>query len=189
MAQELNELLHAAADGDESAFTRLTELYDPLIRSMSARYAPHGSDETDSVLSEQDLAQEARLALFRAASTYDRAQNGVSFGLYAKICIRNALVSARRKAAAAKRARIAAESPSPGRKHPSAELSAFGSMNVLSEKIGSVLSPYEKRIFDLYISGRSVKSISESVGRSEKSVSNAVYRIRVKIKGLLERLN
>lgn len=185
MAEELNELLQAAADGDNAAFARLAEMYDPLIRAMSARYAPHGADAADSMLSEQDLAQEARLALFRAASAYNRRQTDVSFGLYAKICIRNALVSARRKYSAAKRAQQNADSPPPERRHPSAELVAFSRMSELSEKIDGVLSPYEKKVFDLYISGRSVKSISLSVGKSEKSVSNAVYRIRIKIKGLL----
>ncbi|MBQ1976438.1 MAG: hypothetical protein II227_03255 [Clostridia bacterium] len=53
-------------------------------------------------------------------------------------------------------------------------------------KIRQVLSSYENEIFEKYISGRPVRDIAASTGRSEKSVSNAVYRIRVKIRGLLK---
>ncbi len=187
LRDQLDTLLAAAESGDQDAFNRLTEVYSPLIRSMSARFVDSLSAQNDAGLIDiQDLEQEARLALFRAVTTYDRKQKKVSFGLYAKICIRNALVSQLRRAKS-RRAREARD-----REHISEcgdaglpfALSDDGS-GELEGRIRSVLSPYENRIFEQYVSGRSVRDIAASEGRTEKSVSNAVYRVRVKIKGLL----
>lgn len=188
MEEELITLLAAVAAGDENAFSQLSERYAPLVKSMSARFAP--SFETlgdNAAMGEQDLEQEAQLALYRAAQTYNLSQKDVSFGLYAKICIRNSLVSVLRKSAS--RERAVKKSPPPlasPLEDPLYAASAGDESGSLKNRIDQVLSPYEKKIFEQYISGRSVKCISLSVGKSEKSVHNAVYRIRVKIKGLLE---
>ena len=188
MRDQLNTLLAAAKLGDQDAFNRLTEVYSPLIRSMSARFVASLSAQNDAGLIDiQDLEQEARLALFRAVTTYDGEQKKVSFGLYAKICIRNALVSQLRRAKS-RRARAARERE---------QVSVGGDMGLpfalsdadsgeLEGRIRGVLSPFENRIFEQYVSGRSVRDIAASEGRTEKSVSNAVYRVRVKIKGLLK---
>jgi len=143
---------------------------------------PVGPDGT------QDLEQEARLALYRAAQTYNRSQKNVSFGLYAKVCIHNSLVSTLRKCTARERSVKRSLPPVPAAREedPLILAAAAEASGRLSGRIAQVLSPYEQTVFDLYISGRSVKYISSSVGKTEKSVYNAVYRIRVKIKGLLE---
>lgn len=189
LEEELLALLAAVAAGDEDAFSQLSEQYAPLVRSMSARFAPSfAALPENAAIGTQDLEQEARFALYRAALTYDRAQTGVRFGLYAKICIRNSLVSLLRRSSSRRRT---------GKRSPEVEhavrapdpliLAAADDASLrLTERISQVLSPYEKNIFEQYISGRSVKCISLSVGKSEKSVHNALYRIRVKIKGLLE---
>ena len=188
LREQLSALLEAVVQGDQNAFNRLSELYAPLIRSMSARFVESLSAQNDAgLIDAQDLEQEARLALFRAVQSYNRKQREVSFGLYAKICIRNALISQWRKAKAAHARKAKAEQPVL-RHSEDAVLSFLSEEDVrgLRNKIREVLSPYENIIFEQYISGRSVGSIAVSVGRSEKSVSNAVYRIRVKIRGLLK---
>lgn len=188
MREQLSALLEAVVQGDQNAFNRLSELYAPLIRSMSARFVESLSAQNDAgLIDAQDLEQEARLALFRAVQSYNRKQREVSFGLYAKICIRNALISQWRKAKAAHARKAKAEQPVL-RHSEDAVLSFLSEEDVrgLRNKIREVLSPYENIIFEQYISGRSVGSIAVSVGRSEKSVSNAVYRVRVKIRGLLK---
>jgi len=188
LTDAVNALLTAAASGDESAFQTLCEQYAPLIQSMSERVISSFSKTADTAaISVQDLEQEARLALYRAAMRYDASGGAVTFGLYAKICIRNSLISLLRKSASA--ARAARGNNREIRSHSDSDpLVAFVSASeakALTARIHEVLSPYEIRVFDLYISGRSVKSISDSVGKPEKSVSNALFRIRAKIKGLL----
>ena len=188
LREQLSALLEAVVQGDQNAFNRLSELYAPLIRSMSARFVESLSAQNDAgLIDAQDLEQEARLALFRAVQSYNRKQREVSCGLYAKICIRNALISQWRKAKAAHARKVKAEQPVL-RHSEDAVLSFLSEEDVrgLRNKIREVLSPYENIIFEQYISGRSVGSIAVSVGRSEKSVSNAVYRVRVKIRGLLK---
>lgn len=189
LEEELDRLLKTVALGDEAAFSQLCEEYAPLIRSMSLRFLPSFSALPENVaVGLQDLEQEARLALYRAAQTYDTKQRDVRFGLYAKICIRNSLVSLLRKSSSRKRSVSAcpAELPSTRAADPLTLAAAQDASDRLTGRIAQVLSPYEKQIFEEYISGRSVKSISLSVGKSEKSVHNALYRIRMKIKGLLE---
>ena len=189
MEDELNCLLKAAAEGDEAAFERISEQFSPLVSSMSAGFLPSFASLKECVsVTEQDLQQEARLALYRAVLSYNRLQKDVSFGLYAKICIRNSMISALRKCSARDRAAKRSEArPATEREQdPLIHALASDGTHRLTNRIAQVLSPYEKTVFDLYISGRSVKCISLSVGKSEKSVHNAVYRIRVKIKGLLE---
>ena len=56
----------------------------------------------------------------------------------------------------------------------------------LSEKADKVLSPFEKKVFQLlplYSKGSRAKEISLRVNKSEKSVNNAIFRIRSKLKG------
>ena len=92
-----------------------------------------------------------------------------------------------RKSASAARSKSKSESNAArgGVGDPLSELVSQTEAAALTARIRSALSPYENSIFEQYISGRSVKCISGNVGKTEKSVSNALYRIRVKIKGLL----
>lgn len=188
MREQLSALLNAVVEGDQNAFIRLTELYTPLIRSMSTRFVESLSAQNDAGLIDvQDLEQEARLALFRAVKSYNQKQRDVSFGLYAKICIRNAFISQLRKAKTSRARKEKANRP-PSRYAEDPLLSVISEEEAVSlkGKIRQILSSYENEIFEQYISGRPVRDIADSVGRSEKSVSNAVYRIRVKIRGLLK---
>ncbi len=186
MSEELNVWLAAVCSGEEDAFEQLSETYAPLIRSMSQKFLRSVSAEGNIGVGQQDLEQEARLALYRAAKTYESRKESVTFGLYAKICIRNALISLWRKAARAARAEKKQKAyPKEWRGDLLAEVLSHEPAEGLTARIRETLSPYENRIFEEYIRGRSVKSIAESVGRSEKSVSNALFRIRTKVKGLL----
>ncbi|MBQ8746329.1 MAG: sigma-70 family RNA polymerase sigma factor [Clostridia bacterium] len=188
MTDAADILLRRVADGDQSAFEELALQYAPLIESMSAQFAPSFAAMAEgAAIGEQDLQQEARLALYRAANTFDPEKKGITFGLYAKICIRNSLVSLWRKSSAGARVsrRGSKEVVETGGRDALSELLSASETGALREKIRAALSPYENRIFEQYISGMSVKQIALHVDKTEKSVSNALYRIRVKIKGLL----
>ena len=87
--------VEAVKNGDEAAFERLAESFEPLIRNEVSRAlessARFGCDS-------DELRQDAMLALYEAALRY-KPGNGVTFGLYAKICIRNRMISCIRKLA------------------------------------------------------------------------------------------
>ncbi len=195
MEKDLNLLLEKIRSGDESSFASLSEQYRGIAEAAVKRFSASfgiGEGDPDGMYGEDDLRQEAMVALYRAALTYDPQDKGkeVSFGLYAKICINNALISALRKYRSEKKKREAAKNKSrsgqrnnPGPFEMIAEREDAAS---LLTKIRDQLSGLERQVFDYYIVGKSAGEIAERLGRSEKSVSNALYRMKVKVKGLLK---
>lgn len=194
MADDVNSLLAKICSGDEEAFGVLTAEYKALTEGAVRRFAPSfgiDDDRHSELYSEDDLRQHASLALYKAALSYDPDDKGknVSFGLYAKICVNNALVSQLRKYKADLRRREAARNSQRSVKRsadPLAEIISVRETDELMRNIAEVLSDYEKEIFDYYIDGKSVGEIAERLGKEEKSVSNALYRMKVKVKGLLK---
>jgi RNA polymerase sporulation-specific sigma factor len=188
------ELLLKVKNGDESAFSFLAEKYAGITEKSIRRFAPSfgiTDGGADAVIGLDDLRQCAYMALYRAASTYRADEEGkaVSFGLYAKICVNNALISELRHYESEKRRALRmqnnAERSRRGGHDPLTELVSSENASDLLSQIESVLSAFEKEVFDAYISGKSVCEIAEGLGKSEKSISNALYRMKTKIKGLL----
>lgn len=170
---ELPELMQRIQSGDQSSFDRLCEIYGPLLSGMSAsadeRYRKYGSEY-------EDLRQEAALALYKAAMSYRTDQNEVTFGLYAKICIRNRLISAGRRLIRQYSAKTATV-----QKELAARTSS-GKAGIVRTPDLTVLSRFERRVYDLYIQGISYAQIAKTLGKPEKSVDNAIYRIRSKLR-------
>ena len=122
MAEEILDKFQA---GDEGAFELLLGEYRPLVESQvksAVRKSPELSAEYD------ELMQEAGMALYAAAKKYRKSAE-VTFGLYAKICVRNRIVSFVRKINAAKRKSRALSdriSKANGKKHKRRFASDFG---------------------------------------------------------------
>lgn len=171
-----SDLITAAKDGDQAAFAELCESYKPLISSMTDRYTNAVSE--GYTVEKDDLRQEATVAFYCAVMTFDTSQSEVSFGLYAKICIRNKMVSLLRKLRKRSAPKVVNKSVDKAEKF-------FGisfdrdELLALSEK---VLSPRERRVLMLYADGRSYKEISAETGMAEKSVDNALFRAKAKLK-------
>ena len=186
------ELIGRLKKGEEGAYAVLAGRYEPLTESAVRRFIPSFAGLTgEAVWGEDDLRQCAALALYRAAMTYDAEKYGdtVRFGLYAKTCVKNALISELRKAGteSAKAAKLRERSRRAAKRSDFTEalISAEGA-SALTSSIRSALSPMERDVFDRYITGMSVEQIARLLGRDRKSVSNALYRMKVKIKGLLQ---
>lgn len=169
-------LIQKIQAGDESAFDKLREQYSALLQSMvSWALAKEQSAEYN------DLMQEATLALYHSAMKFDLSQNEVTYGLFAKICIRNRLISALRK--------YRRQSPVPVKEKP--VLTSYQRKSVrrasmqkgeLSELVDTLFSDFEKSVYRLYIAGYSAEEIAIQLNRSNKSIDNAIYRVRRKIK-------
>lgn len=177
--ENIIELILQSRDGNDEAFSLLCDQYSSLIDSMSFKYSAMCSDEFSS---KDDFVQEAKMAFYKAVLAYDVSNEKVTFGAYAKVCIRNRLVSCVRKNLSKKRRK--------GKEDAQAQdmwsLQDTVVQRELGEKLISVaestLSGYEKKIFSYYLEGRRAKEISSILGKSEKSVNNAIYRIRSKLK-------
>ena len=176
--EKLLSLITRARAGDEHAFTDLAEMYKPLIESMGRSYA----EKCDSALyNEDDFIQEANLGFYSAVRTYKDSEK-VTFGLYAKVCVRNRLVSLLRASS----------------KKPKKPKDAVVNENDLlvglldrentqqiEKRIESVLSGLEWSVFCLYIQKKSYADIARELGRTEKSVDNAIFRIKKKLKAFM----
>ena len=189
--EDLRALITLAQQGDGSAFSQLLNMYEPLISSTVAGTMAKMPELTEA--DAEDLRQEAVLAFYSSLISYDFSISNVEFGLYAKVCICNRLVSQMR---IIKRhlshsapmydpeelARIVSEDDD-----PAARIIELERERSLMKLISDNLSPYENEVFGMYVSGMSAAHMAEKLGASEKSVNNAVYRIRSKLKALLKK--
>jgi len=180
MNEELHNLIIRAKNGDTSAFSELSVMYSPLIgRTIDSFIRAKGISENDK----DDLRQEASIALFNAIENFDLSQNKVTFGLYAKICIKNRLISLLRK----RQRQIKILERTSIKTFHSAERGEFQyegphRSDAQLEYAKQVLSPYEYQVFSLYIQDLSYREIAKRLNRTEKSVDNALSRIKKKIK-------
>jgi RNA polymerase sporulation-specific sigma factor len=170
-----SHLILAAKSGDESAFSELCQVYKPLIENMTSRYIARLSA---IIQDKDDLRQEATVAFYRAVTTFDVSQDKVSFGLYAKICIKNRMISLIRRANKKSSPKTVTVHKEDGRRIGD-RVFDFSELLSVSEKL---LSKREGIIFSLYIGGKTYKEISELLHVTEKTVDNALFRAKSKIK-------
>lgn len=183
--KELIEVIHrengSQSKDSKDAVSIIISRYMKLVLKRANTCSDNSSDL-------EDLTQEGLLALCNAIESFD-CENGASFSSFADACITNRIRTA---------AQIIA-------KHNRNDLTVIADENDIADAdsspeniclekesdtnikklVGSVLSPLEKRVFELYLDGRSYREIAEILGISEKSADNAVFRIRKKLKLLL----
>ena len=170
-------LLASVREGNEAAFAALLDRYAPLLQSLVSAFGA-------SSIGADELMQEARFALYRAAVSY--REGGVTFGLYAKICVRNRLVSRLRREQKEERPfsleHLLRELPSENGGDALDFLLSDESFRELCEQIACILSPYENRVFRLYAGGLSVSEIASELCETVKSVRNALDRAQSKLR-------
>lgn len=178
------KLIRGVRAGDQAAFTALLAQYEPLVAGEVARYGA-GLCRQDV----EDLRQVALLALYRAAQGFDLAQCGVEFGLYAKICISNALISQlrviRRHLPEIPIAELWPAEEGGGAEDPARRVMEEEAAEALHARIRSLLSPFENRVWNLYTAGYPGGEIARLLGKTPHSIENAVYRIRRKLRASL----
>ena len=183
--KETSQLISDVRQGNEEAFEVLLQRYTPLIESSVSRIL----NKESYGLHSEDLRQEATVVFYNSIMTYDIEQHEVEFGLYAKICISNALISQMRQLQKRKAERLLETSDdglfASDSEDPSVKILEQESLSSLYSVIRGNLSELEYRIWQLYISGRTAKQIGFLVNKNEKSVTNAIYRIRRKLRALL----
>lgn len=183
--KELRKLILAVRLGDDDACAELIRLYSPLIGAFVKSTMAHLPPA--SRVDEDELRQEAAIKLYQAALSYD-IDGEISFGLYAKICIKNRMISLlRRHSSDGDIATV--ELPEDifdieGAGDPSEALLQTEREHELDQRIKHVLSPLEYDVFNLYIDGARPTEIAEALSISVKTAENAVYRMRAKIQRL-----
>ena len=183
--EEINKLIDLVVSGDSDAFTELVEIYNPLLKKAL------NSNTTEEMSKEdvEDLSQEELIAFYSAVINFDKEQSDVEFGLYAKICITNSMISYKRAAAKKSNEALIGDDEMKSITDPDGEVSMFFEMREsereLGEQIEKTLSAYENQVWSYYVNGYSSKEIAKKLSSNEKSIDNAIFRIRKKLKTLL----
>lgn len=182
-AESLCELIKSAREGSQESFFELKRKYTPLIESQVTKHTLADMSSQDV----EDLRQEATSIFVNAVCNYDFSSEGVEFGLYAKICIGNGLVSFVRSYMRRKKKTVIpldlAEGSAATGSDPLQTLVDKENAGELVRIIKKSLSDYENRVWWLYVSGMSVSDIAAAIGETNpRSVTNAIYRIRKKLR-------
>ena len=183
--EALIALLERARGGDQDSFSSLRDMYAPLLESRVIKHTVPDMTVQDL----EDMRQEALIVFCNAVYNFRYSEDGVEFGLYAKICIDNALASfirsylRRSRNNAVSIDRVSAPMGAGVSVDPLQALVEKENATELIRSIKNNLSEYENNVWWLYVSGLSVSEIARTLKVDDpKSVSNAIYRIRKKLR-------
>ena len=194
LAQLPDEALALASQaGEPDAAELLCERYKDMVRMMARPYFLLGGDR-------DDLLQEGMIGLYKAIQHY-KAGHNAAFRSFAELCVSRQIISAITMAARNKHQPLnsyislygdpaslseggpelidllelpAAEDPEETLLHKEAELD-------MRRRLDELLSPFEKQVVDLFLSGLSYQQIGEALSCGRKSVDNALQRVKKKL--------
>lgn len=180
---EVNRLIDEYCRDNELAFDHLAELYRPMLSAAVASYGDALSEVYDS----DDLMQYALIALSKAALTYNASQSKVSFGLYAKVCVNNSMISRARFVARRRVNLLPIENflSLADTADVSDGVVGHESAQALENLMTENLSKLEYDVLRLYASGLSSAEIATRLSKAQRSVDNAIFRARKKLKSVL----
>ena len=171
------QLVSLIKSGKGEYFDILLKRYMPRINRYARSY--------EGVLEFDDLLNECCLAFFQAVVKYDFEKS--TFGYFADYCIKMAVISPHRGAAALKRIprnliSSIEDVDIVDRDNPESVFIEKESFNSLSDTLKGILSEFEFSVVRGFIAGKSYKEIAAESGKSVKSVDNALKRAREKLK-------
>ncbi len=193
------ELIMKSRDGHSDVTDYLMEKYKDLVRSKARSMFILGADK-------DDLIQEGMIGLFKAVRDYDSGRD-TSFFTFAELCISRQIYTAVQASRRQKHIPLnnyislygnISDDPDDSEKYlidalkPDGDLSPeellIDKENVvrLEQRIEESLSPFEKQVLDLYITGMSYVKIAAVLGKDEKSTDNALQRLKSKIKKIIK---
>ncbi len=185
--QQDAELLCAIQVGDSIAYETLLVRYRPLVMSLASSFSESTAHDP------LEIRVEAEYALYRAALSFDTTQDVTTFGLYAKVCIRNRLIShfSRKKHSLVVLSLdnlMNDDGSVVGLGVGEAPEAAFADREAahhLEARIRSILSEYEQEVFFLWLDAYTTREIASRLDRDEKSISNAISRSLSKLRQAL----
>jgi RNA polymerase sigma factor (sigma-70 family) len=170
---DVEKLINLVVTGDSDAFSALVEKYNPMLKKILDSYTTEEMSKEDV----EDLGQEELIAFYRAIINFDAEQKNVEFGLYAKICVTNSMISYKRAAAKKSNESLIGDEEINSITDPDGEVSKFFAMREsereLGEQIEKTLSEYENKVWSYYVNGYSSKEIATKLSSNEKSIDNA----------------
>ncbi len=185
VSSDIDILLENVKNGKPLSFDAIYQLYTPLIESTVQTYCKRyalAESEAD------DIKQEAMIALYNAAIAYEPSKN-VTFGAYAKVCLRNRIISYIRcfyeNNAPESLTERESETEEPSFDTPEQLIISKESLCNLNRRIDETLTDFERAVFALYVGNMSYTDMSKALSKPKKSIDNAIHRIKAKLRKLL----
>ena len=185
--------------GETDITEYLCDKYKDLVRKGARSMFILGGDT-------EDLIQEGMIGLFKAVRDYDSGRDA-SFFTFAELCINRQIYTAvqasRRKKHIPLNEAVSFYSQGDNREEdgrllleeltdeamPDPERLFLDKerWEELEKMIESSLSPFEKQVFDLYLTQMSTAQIARVLGKNEKSTDNALQRLKGKLRKIIRR--
>lgn len=190
------ELIIRFRDGEKEIVEYLMDKYKNLVRSKASSMFILGADK-------DDLIQEGMIGLFKAVRDYDSGRDS-SFYTFADLCISRqmytAIVSAQRKKHAPLNSYISLYMEMDGgsgndlissledtaKRNPEDILIDQENVKNIESIIENELSPFERQVLELSMTGMGYIEIAKLLGKDAKSTDNALNRVKTKIKKCLK---
>ena len=188
------ELVQMYRDGDERAVEAIMERYKNFVgKKAHAMYIVGGEME--------DLIQEGMIGLYKAVTAYDKTK-AASFMTFASLCINGQIMNAVKASNAKKNSPlnryVSLDEPVNGtddntdvklvdtlagiyEQNPELLYIDKEYTGSLEQKALEALSPLERKVIKLLMSGKDYVKIAEELERTPKSIDNAIQRARTKI--------
>ena len=193
------EIVVEIKDGCNSvALDYLINKYRNFVRAKARSYFLIGADR-------EDIIQEGMIGLYKATRDF-RGDKLSSFRAFAELCITRQILTAIKTASRKKHTPLntyvslnrPASNDDSDRTlldmvqnlrvtDPEEQLIGRENLEHLTQYIDGALSPMEKKVLSLYLSGMSYQQIAASMQRSLKSIDNALQRVKRKLERYLEK--
>lgn len=155
----------------KALFSKVMQTYVPYVQALASSFPARYRE---------DLVQEGLLGLYRACGAYD-ASKGVPFDGFAKVCIRNQMLSGYRL--------LRKDDGLVDGRDVGETLIAQNCSEIdgalakdFFRTLRSRLTDTERKVLDEYLKDRSYDDIASSLGLTAKKVDNALSRIKNKIR-------
>ena len=181
------QLALLAHEGCEDAFSQLVQRCASIVRR-------HAAMNRSVQLEAEDLEQEGLVGLLSAVRTYQES-GGASFRTYASVCIRRRMLSAVRRAGAAKQipsselismdeGGASLEEPAVPT-DPAVLLQQREDADRFQNRLKETLTQLEYQVLMLYLGAYSYEEIAQLLHSTSKAVDNALQRVRRKLTAVL----
>lgn len=190
------ELVIRARDGEKEIIEYLMDKYKNLVRSKASTMYILGADR-------EDLIQEGMIGLFKAVRDYDSGRDA-SFYTFAELCVSRQMYTALQASGRKKHSPLntyvsiyqghdeeGAEliDALENKKERNPEEILIDQENVadIEKIIENDLSPFERQVLELSMTGMGYVEIAKLLGKDGKSTDNALSRVKTKIRKALNK--
>lgn len=196
------ELLYLISENSEEAEDDIFKKYEPVVNFYAKRYSHLVEGKG---IDFNDLYLEGLIGVNSAIKNY-KEQKDIKFSTFVFTCIKRKIITAVKNANRKKHS-ILNESYSIDYHNEDDDKNGFqnliydttGSIEdllvskedsmVFNKMINQELTDFEKQVYDLRINGFSHTEICKLLDKTPKSVEAVLYRIRLKLRNILDKIN